>query len=306
MSGTQWVGIKLEPGKPNELRVPDGELLQFQQVALAAPPKKGTVAVVSIKTAKFPELVICTLRAGCEQCQMELIVSPDDFATLSVKGAAVDVCGHFMPDDNEDIDSTSIRGDGRDEALRCRGDDDEEEDDDLDDDDESEDGEEEDDIEELDDGEDESEDGEEETTTMRRMRMRMTTTTTMRRKRRFVANLQRLRVRNALPLLQSPPAKKSKAPVPEPDEDDDDDDDEEDDDDDDDDDDDEDDEDDEGMTTGRTTTMTAAKTVKRAVFSAVWVPRPWLIWTTTRTTTVAMTTTTTRAMMSPVGQRQGR
>ena len=163
MSGTQWVGIKLEPGKPNELRVPDGELLQFQQVALAAPPKKGTVAVVSIKTAKFPELVICTLRAGCEQCQMELIVSPDDFATLSVKGAAVDVCGHFMPDDNEDIDS-DIDSEEMEEMKRSgvlAGDDDEEEDDDLDDDDESEDGEEEDDIEELDDGEDESEDGEE-------------------------------------------------------------------------------------------------------------------------------------------------
>ena len=74
MSGTQFVGIKLEPGKPHELRVPDGELLQFQQVALSAPPKKDTVAVISIKTSRFPELVVCTLRAGCEQCQMELIV----------------------------------------------------------------------------------------------------------------------------------------------------------------------------------------------------------------------------------------
>ena len=93
MSGTQFVGIKLEPGKPHELRVPDGELLQFQQVALSAPPKKDTVAVISIKTSRFPELVVCTLRAGCEQCQMELIVSPDDEGTLNVKGAAVDVCG---------------------------------------------------------------------------------------------------------------------------------------------------------------------------------------------------------------------
>ena len=119
--------------------MPNGELLQFQQVALAAPAKKDTVAVVSIKTAKFPELVVCTLRAGCEQCQMELVVSPEDAATLMVRGAAVDVCGHFMPDDNEDIesdiDSEEFEEMKRSGAIAAA----EEEDDDLDDDDDDDD-----------------------------------------------------------------------------------------------------------------------------------------------------------------------
>ena len=54
-------GIKLAVGKPHTLEVPEGELLHLQQVALAAPATKDTVAIVSVKTSNFPELVVCTL-----------------------------------------------------------------------------------------------------------------------------------------------------------------------------------------------------------------------------------------------------
>ena len=82
-------GVKLTPGQARELHVPEGELLQIQQAALAAPADKGTAATLLIKTASFPELVVCTLRAGCAMTTLELMVSPDDKATLMVRGAAV-------------------------------------------------------------------------------------------------------------------------------------------------------------------------------------------------------------------------
>ena len=97
-----FCGIKLTPGKPHELHVPEGELLQIQQVALAAPAGKETCGILSIKTEHFPELVVCTLRATCAMTALELIVSPEDKAVITVRGAAVDVCAHYIPDDDDD------------------------------------------------------------------------------------------------------------------------------------------------------------------------------------------------------------
>ena len=39
MGRTEFVGIKLTPGKAQKLMVPEGEFLQIQQIALAGPAK---------------------------------------------------------------------------------------------------------------------------------------------------------------------------------------------------------------------------------------------------------------------------
>ena len=106
MGRTEFVGIKLTPGKAQKLMVPEGEFLQIQQIVLAGPAKPGATAVVSIKTGAFPELVLCTLRAGTEMTAVELIISPDDEASLTVKGAAVDVCAHYLTDNDDEDDGS--------------------------------------------------------------------------------------------------------------------------------------------------------------------------------------------------------
>ena len=109
MSRSMFTGIKLSPGQPHALHVPEGELLQLQQVALATPASKETVAVVSIKCQGHPELVVCTLREKTAMASLELMVTPDDHASLHVRGAKVDVCAHFVPDDDdEEIDSEEV------------------------------------------------------------------------------------------------------------------------------------------------------------------------------------------------------
>ena len=61
-SRSQFRGIKLLPGKPSKLQVPEGEYMALRQVAFSNPAKSDATSTVTIKTSKFPELVVCTLR----------------------------------------------------------------------------------------------------------------------------------------------------------------------------------------------------------------------------------------------------
>ena len=117
----EFAPIKLLPGKPaHKLFVPPGEVFVMKQIALAAPATKGTTAIVSIKTENYPELVLCTLRADTPQVHCEIAVNDLEEAQLTVRGAAVDICGQFVV--NEDM--------GDEEIDEDEGEDDDEEDDD--------------------------------------------------------------------------------------------------------------------------------------------------------------------------------
>ena len=96
-----FAAMRLEPAaRPFDVTgrhfIPDGESFHLRQIALAQPAKSGVHASVSMRTKKVPmEMVLCTLRAGCEQVMLSLELTQEHEAIFSVAGAPVDMCGYF-------------------------------------------------------------------------------------------------------------------------------------------------------------------------------------------------------------------
>ena len=78
-----FTAIKLTPGAPFSVSLTS--TLVVKQVALAAPAKPGTVAVVSLQT-NAGKRVLCTLRAGQHQAKLDVVISPSDQAILLGNG----------------------------------------------------------------------------------------------------------------------------------------------------------------------------------------------------------------------------
>ena len=142
----QFHGLHLTPGTPCRVDIPEDCLFVPRQFALS---KRGSTAVVRVRTAGNPEVVLCTLREGAEQwwVGMDVALSPADEPVLVVTGGAVDVCGCFVnpagrDEEEGDPDVASIDEDDDDAADEEGEDEGEEEDEEEEEDDGSEDGEE--------------------------------------------------------------------------------------------------------------------------------------------------------------------
>lgn len=73
--------------------IPDGESFHIKQMALSERARPGEQACVRMRAAAHPsaDLVICTLRPGCEQVVLDLVLTQGDEAVFVVSGAPVDV-----------------------------------------------------------------------------------------------------------------------------------------------------------------------------------------------------------------------
>ena len=73
--------------------IPDGESFHIKQMVLSERARPGEQACVRMRAAAHPsaDLVICTLRPGCEQLVLDLVLTQGDEAVFVVSGAPVDV-----------------------------------------------------------------------------------------------------------------------------------------------------------------------------------------------------------------------
>ena len=110
----QFRGVRLQPDVPEKLDVPDGHAFVVRQFALSSRARAGVAAVVSVRTAGNPELVLCSLREGSEQWWVgnEMVLCAEDEPVLVAAGAAVDVAGALYP-----VDTPEDEARAKDEAA---------------------------------------------------------------------------------------------------------------------------------------------------------------------------------------------
>jgi hypothetical protein len=140
MSIAFW-SIKLTPGKPVSVEVPEGYVLNLNNAALAGGKEKSAFVVkvdtIAIEGDKL-EAVVCTLRpVTADQVTMNLVFADDVPATFSVSSSdnsgAVHLSGYFQPGPEEE------GGDEDDMDMYDEDEDDDEDDEDDDEDDEDDD-----------------------------------------------------------------------------------------------------------------------------------------------------------------------
>ena len=114
-----FAAFRLDPAKPFDLNPPAGVTFVIRNIALAARlPTSGTSAAVWIKPVGSPEeTILCTLMEGRKQFSClgkPLLFTEHGAAIISVKGAAVDICGQVVmtPNDDAHTDTDTDSGGG--------------------------------------------------------------------------------------------------------------------------------------------------------------------------------------------------
>ena len=97
----QFHGIKLAPNSgPHKLVVPIGEIYNMKQIALLRHRPRRRLQSPLSRQRSFLSSAICTPRQGQEQALVELLPKAGR-GCLLVRGAAVDICGEYNPDDGK-------------------------------------------------------------------------------------------------------------------------------------------------------------------------------------------------------------